>query len=178
MLSACWTLQPSSTGPGDHKGWWSRDTLLGQYRLVAGGSSAHWATANTTTEIIYCSWSSCLPIWNNGGVHLICVSMPGLSPPAHWYTVQLPTLQWQCWRGGGAVVYFVFTPSVLRPAPALIWSSSSPSHKKLIAPEIFPQLTVAISAADDPSVSESVFAITEKAPTRANSCLKALTRAY
>ena len=22
----------------------------------------------------------------------ICVSMPGLSPPAHWYTVQLPTL--------------------------------------------------------------------------------------
>ena len=22
----------------------------------------------------------------------ICFSMPGLSPPAHWYTVQLPTL--------------------------------------------------------------------------------------
>ena len=103
----CYLL--ADTGPGDHKGWWSRDTLLGQYRLVAGGSSAHWATANTTTEIIYCSWSSCLPIWNNGGVHLICFNMPGLSPPPHWYTVQLPTLQWQCWWGGGAGVYFVFT---------------------------------------------------------------------
>ena len=37
---------------------------------------------------------------------------------------------------------------------------------------------VIISAADDPSDSQSVFTITEKAPTKAFSCLKAPTSAF
>ena len=51
-----------------------------------------------------------------------------------------------------------------------------PHHELLLAPVFCP--AVRISAGDDPSVSQSVFTITEMAPTRAFFWLKATTRAF